>query len=172
MKETAVIAVAGAMGAGKSAAAEALLARLRRSVWLDGDWCWRQGRDWHFDEATKAMALDNIGHLLRNFAANPNFDRIIFSWVLHLPETWAALKEALAGLPVVWKPVVLTCAEPELRRRILARGGTRADVERARSRDAACRALPFPLLDTTRLTAEETARRIWEIAGQEENEWI
>ena len=60
MESTTILAIAGAMGAGKTAAAEQLMAQLKRSVWLDGDWCWQQGRDWHFDEATKAMALDNV----------------------------------------------------------------------------------------------------------------
>ena len=165
MGSTTILAIAGAMGAGKTAAAKELMARLTRTVWLDGDWCWQQGRDWHFDRATKAMALDNICHLLRNFARNPNFDRILFTWVLHLPETWAALEGALSGLGVRWKPVVLTCSEAELRRRILSRGGTETDVGRALSRDAACRALPFPLLDTTALTAEEIARKILDITG-------
>ena len=165
MESTTILAIAGAMGAGKTAAAEELMAQLTRSVWLDGDWCWQQGRDWHFDAATRAMALDNICHLLRNFAGNPSFDRVVFSWVLHLPETWNALEQALSDLSVVWKPVVLTCSEAELRRRILARGGEEADVERSLSRDAACRALPFPLLDTTGLTAEETARKILDITG-------
>ena len=165
MESTTILAIAGAMGAGKTAAAEQLMAQLKRSVWLDGDWCWQQGRDWHFDEATKAMALDNICYLLRNFAGNPNFDRVVLTWVLHLPETWAALEGALSGLGVRWKPVVLTCSEAELRRRILSRGGTETDVGRALSRDAACRALPFPLLDTTALTAEETARKILDITG-------
>ena len=165
MKETEILAIAGAMGAGKTAAAEQLMAQLTRTVWLDGDWCWQQGRDWHFDAATRAMALDNICHLLRNFVRNPNFDRVVFSWVLHLQETWAALEQALSGLTVVWKPVVLTCSEPELRRRILCRGGTEVDVERSLSRDAACRALGLPLLDTTGLTPAETARKILDIAG-------
>ena len=165
MESTAILAIAGAMGAGKSAAAACLMEGLHRSVWLDGDWCWQQGRDWHFDSATRAMALDNICYLLRSFVRNEHFERVVFSWVLHLPETWDALERALSELPVIWKPVVLTCSEGELRRRILARGGTEADVERSLSRDAACRALGFPLLDTTRLSVEETARRILEITG-------
>lgn len=162
---TKVIAIAGAMGTGKSAAARALMAQLKRTVWLDGDWCWQQGRDWHFDEETKAMAMDNICYLLRSFARNPNFDRIVFSWVLHLPETWTALETALSDLNVCWEPVVLTCSAQELQRRILARGGDAAQVRRALERDAACRALPLPHLDTTDLSVEETARRILEITA-------
>ena len=164
MGEKTIIAIAGAMGAGKTAAAACLMEGLRRSVWLDGDWCWQQGRDWHFDAATRAMALDNICHLLKNFAQNEHFDRILFSWVLRLPETWAALEAALAGFPVRWRPVVLTCGAAELRRRILDRGGDEAEVRRALSRDAACRSLPLPQLDTTRLSVEETARRILQMS--------
>ena len=165
MEETTIIAIAGAMGSGKSSAAACLMEDLERAVWLDGDWCWQQGRDWHFDEATKAMALDNIRYLLRNFVRNQNFDRVIFSWVLHLPETWDALERALSDLQVRWRPVVLTCSAGELRRRILSRGGTEMDVQRALERDAACRALPLPLLDNTGLTAKETGRKILEITA-------
>lgn len=162
MGKTTILAIAGAMGVGKSAAAGALMEQLRRTVWLDGDWCWQQGRDWHFDEGTKAMALDNICHLLRNFARNENFDRVVFSWVLHLPETWRALENELADLPVVWRPVVLTCGEAELRRRILCRGGSEEDVRRALDRDAVCRRLPLPQLDTTALSVEQVAGKILE----------
>lgn len=162
---TKVIAIAGAMGTGKSAAARALMAHLKRTVWLDGDWCWQQGRDWHFDEWTKAMALDNICYLLQNFVKNPSFDRIVFSWVLHLPETWAALQSALEGFPTQWNGVVLTCSEEELRRRILCRGGDEAEVERALQRDNACRRLPFPQVDTTKLTIEEVARSILDVTA-------
>ena len=111
------------------------------------------------------MALDNISYLLRNFTKNPNFDRILFSWVLHLPETWAALEERLSGLPVRWKPVVLTCSEAELRRRILCRGGDEAQVQRALDRDAACRRLSLPQLDTTGRRAAEVAQAVLNSIG-------
>lgn len=63
-----------------------LVNEINSSVLLDGDWCFEQGCDWHFDKQTKNMALNNICHVLNNFFKNPNFNNVIFCWPLHKQE--------------------------------------------------------------------------------------
>ena len=58
-----LILVGGTMGVGKSSVCRALHQRLTPSVWLDGDWCWNLN-PFEVTEETKAMAMDNIAHLL------------------------------------------------------------------------------------------------------------
>lgn len=55
--------IGGPMGVGKTAVGQRLKARLQRSIFLDGDWCWN-ANPFTVTEETKAMVMDNIIHLL------------------------------------------------------------------------------------------------------------
>ena len=82
MKNKNLIFIGGTMGVGKTTLSTELLKKLDKSVMLDGDWCWFQG-NWNFCEENRKMVIDNIAYLLNNFLKNPNFENIIFCWVMH-----------------------------------------------------------------------------------------
>lgn len=91
-----LVVIRGPMGAGKTAVSAQLAQLLPRSVRLDGDWCW----DMHpftVTEETKAMVLDNITHLLRNFLRCSEIDFVIFAWVLNDASALGAIQSGLAG---------------------------------------------------------------------------
>lgn len=89
-----LIVLRGPMGAGKSAVSSELARMLPRSVRLDGDWCWEM-HPFAVTEETKAMVLDNITHLLRNFLRCSEIDFVIFAWVLNDPSALAAIRDGL-----------------------------------------------------------------------------
>ena len=72
-----LILVGGTMGVGKSSVCRALHQRLTPSVWLDGDWCWNLN-PFEVTEETKAMAMDNIAHLLGSFLRCSQTEYVIF----------------------------------------------------------------------------------------------
>ena len=78
-----IIFISGTIGSGKSTIANRLVNIIPNSVMLDGDWCFQQGKDWHFDKATKQMAIQNIIFTLNNLLNNNNFETVIFCWTLH-----------------------------------------------------------------------------------------
>ena len=74
--------IGGTMGVGKTTTSQILKKKLSNAVFLDGDWCW-DADPFQVTDETKAMALDNICHLLNNFIHCSAYENIIFCWVMH-----------------------------------------------------------------------------------------
>lgn len=91
-----VIFISGTMGSGKTTVSCLCNEQLTRSVWLDGDWCWMM-HPFQVNDQTKAMVLNNITYLLNQFLAQPDFDYILFSWVMDDPETVRSILNRLLG---------------------------------------------------------------------------
>lgn len=70
------------MGVGKSTVSEIVACKLKPSVFLDGDWCWKMN-PWVFSEENKKMVINNITYLLDAYLDNSSFHYIVFCWVLH-----------------------------------------------------------------------------------------
>ena len=81
--------IGGPMGVGKTAACRQLQQLLDRSVFLDRDWCW-DAHPFQVTEETREMVLENISFLLNSFLRCSAYDHVIFCWVLHRREIWAA----------------------------------------------------------------------------------
>ena len=124
-----LILISGPMGVGKTTAARELLNNIPRSVWLDGDWCWEQGNHWDFSDENKKMVMDNITYLLGNFLANPNFETVIFSWVMHLPEIHEELLARLEDYDFDLFNISLVCSK----RALLERTADRDELDAARA---------------------------------------
>ena len=90
-----LIFINGTMGSGKTATARELR-KLLDADWLDGDWCWIP-QALCLTEEKKALALENIGLLLRYELRRGEKDALIFSWVMHRQEIIDELLEKLAG---------------------------------------------------------------------------
>ena len=91
-----VIFISGTMGSGKTTVSRLCSELLTRSVWLDGDWCWMM-HPFQVSDQTKAMVQNNITYLLNQFLAQPDFDYILFSWVMDDPETVRSILNRLLG---------------------------------------------------------------------------
>lgn len=155
--------IGGPMGVGKTAVGQRLKGKLSNSVFLDGDWCW-DAHPFQVTEETKAMVLDNICHLLKNFIDCPAYDRIIFCWVMHQQ---SILDHILAALPlenVYVRAVSLICEEGELRRRLegdIGRGLRAEDVvPRSLARLPLYEDMDTVKLDTTHRTVDEIVREL------------
>lgn len=160
-----LIFIGGTMGVGKTAASKALLKLAPKAVMLDGDWCW-YADPFTVNESTKAMVQDNIVFLLQNFLNCPEYETVIFCWVMHQQEIADGLVSRLLG-DFSFYHVSLFCSEEELRRRIFsdAEKGLRQfdDFSRSRKRLPLYQALSSQKLDVSSLTVEETALKIAEI---------
>ena len=75
------ILISGTMGVGKTSVCRELMKLLPQSVFLDGDWCW-YSHPFTVTDATKQMVLENIGFMLQNFLRCPDYQNIIFCWVM------------------------------------------------------------------------------------------
>ena len=142
-----LILISGPMGVGKTTAARELLNNIPRSVWLDGDWCWEQGNHWDFAPENKEMVMDNITYVLGNFLSNPNFETVIFSWVMHLPEIHEELLTRLEDYDFDVFDISLVCSQAELQKRLCGRRDD--EVQRAISYIPLYHQLDSIKLDTT-----------------------
>lgn len=158
-----LIVVRGTMGAGKSAACRELLHLLQPGVWLDGDWCWMM-EPFVPNGENRAMVMENICILLRNFMRNTQLEYVIFCWVLHQDEILDDLLARLAGEDFCLTVVTLDITEASLRQRLegeIRRGTRAADVvERSVARLPLYHRLRGRHLDVSRITAKEAAETI------------
>ena len=158
-----LILVGGAMGVGKTAVCRRLHQMLAPSVWLDGDWCWNLN-PFEVTEETKAMVMDNITHLLRNFLKCSQTEYVIFSWVMHRQEIIDELLSRLTGTAFTLYSYSLVCSEEALVERLqkdIHRGLRHPDVlERSRKRLPLYQSLDTRKLDVRKRTPEDAAAQI------------
>lgn len=112
-----LIIVNGTMGVGKSTVCQLLLDKLKPGVYLDGDWCWNMNPFIVSDE-NKAMVLDNIVHLLKNYLSNSGYKYVIFCWVIHQEVIFSQILEPLKALDFELYKISLVCSEAALRKRL------------------------------------------------------
>lgn len=158
-----LILIGGTMGVGKTATSQVLKKSLKKSVFLDGDWCW----DMHpfvVNENTKAMVMDNIVYMLNNFMRNDDIEYIIFCWVMHQQDIIDEIiaKVDLSGCQVY--PISLVCSQEALISHLekdIQLGIRSQDViERSLERLKEYRYLKTYQIDTSTLTIEETVESI------------
>ena len=163
--EKKMIFIAGTMGVGKTTTAQELKKILPNSVLLDGDWCWDMS-PFVVNDQTKTMVLDNIAYLLNNFLLCSQFDHVIFCWVLHQREIIDMILKKISKNDFKFYLFALTCEPKTLIQRLNADiqlGKRERDViDRSLPRLPLYRAINACLLDTTELSAVQTAKEIAE----------
>ncbi len=162
-----VIIINGPMGVGKTSAARAIAEKYPGTALIDGDWC----MDLHpfvGNRETKAMAVDNILHMLRNYQKCTECSMAVVAWLMD--ETWVreAIAEGMAAMraEAVW--VTLTCSRESL----IRRWENDRDHEWRTEKwlNASLRSLPGFMemengIDTTGLSVEQAADRIMAQGG-------
>lgn len=148
------------MGVGKTTVSRQLQKLLPDNVFLDGDNCW-DSTPFICNEYTKTMVIDNISHLLNSFLACPDFNNVIFCWVLHKKEIADEILSRLT-LPYTFYHFTLTADEKVLTDRLKADVNQRDEgiILRAKDRQNSAKKLKTIQIDTTNLSPREVAETI------------
>ncbi len=158
-----LIVVNGTMGVGKTETCRALLHIMQPGVWLDGDWCWNM-RPFTVTDETKAMVMDNIVYLLRNFLRYSEYENVIFCWVMHDKEMIDDIVRRLDGMEFLLHPFTLTATKQAIKRRIekdVRKGVRTPDVlERSLARLPLYKAMDTVKIDVSGITPQQAAQRI------------
>lgn len=113
------ILINGTMGAGKTTVCKELMRLLPHSAFLDGDWCWYSD-PFTVNDRTKEMVLQNIGFVLSNFLRCPDYQNILFCWVMDrqeiLDEVIRRIRPALDDAQAQLFCVTLSVTSQALRR--------------------------------------------------------
>jgi len=153
------------MGTGKTTICKILYKKLNNSVWLDGDWCWMMN-PFKVTEENKRMAEDNITYLLNNFLENPDFEYVIFSWVMHNENIFDVLLEKLQKNEFQRYKISLVCSPEELKKRMLKDGREEKDIEMSLGRLKSYERMNTIKVDTTNTAVEKTVNEIVNIVDR------
>ena len=159
--------VAGTMGVGKTTVCQALKQTLPNSVFLDGDWCWDM-HPFQVTSETREMVLQNIGFVLSNFLRCPDYQNILFCWVMDrqdiLDEVIRRIRPALDDAQAQLFCVTLSVTSQALRQRLqrdIDAGLRQPDiVERSLARLPLYRELSTRKVDVSDLSTEQAARAV------------
>lgn len=111
-----VILINGPMGVGKTATGKCFADRHPGTAFIDGDWC----MDLHpfvGNDETKAMAVDNLLHMIGNYQKCSACKRVVLAWLMD--DEWVIRKimDGLAALQAEVRSVTLVCGRETLARR-------------------------------------------------------
>ena len=84
---------------------------------------------------------------------------VLFPYGFHGPrqQIWQIVKNNLQDVPHTFAPVTLTCEEEEHIARMIRDGRDQARIQRALDTRHIYNALPYPKIDMTNLSVEQTA---------------
>ena len=111
-----VIVINGPIGVGKTTVGKLFADRNPGTAFIDGDWC----MDIHpfvGNHETKAMALDNILHMIGNYRKCSECRMVVLAWLMDDPWVTQSLAEGLSALQAEVTDVVLVCDRESLVRR-------------------------------------------------------
>ena len=154
-----LICIGGPMGVGKTTVCRQMQARLDHCVFLDGDWCW-DAHPFINTPETRAMAVDNIRHLLNGFLGCTAYETVLFCWVFHQADILPAILSGLEGAYRLYT-LSLVCPATTLAKRLrgdVGKGLRQPDViERSLNRLPLYQDLGWPMLDTGGRTPGQAA---------------
>ena len=103
-----VIVINGPMGVGKTTTGKAIADQNPGTAFIDGDWC----MDIHpfvGTRETKAMAVDNILHMIRNYQNCSECKMVVLVWLMDDQQVIRSVMDGLSALQAEVKSVTLTC---------------------------------------------------------------
>lgn len=157
-----VIVINGPMGVGKTVVGKHIADHHAGTAFIDGDWC----LDIHpfvGNRETKAMAIDNILHMIGNYGRCSACKLIVLVWLMDDAWVRRGIVEGIAALGLTATCVTLTCDRTNL----LKRWQDDADCEWRTDAwlEASLKSLPYfaslaNAIDTSGLSVEQVAERI------------
>lgn len=111
-----VIIINGPMGIGKTATGKRIAEKNPGTAFIDGDWC----MDLHpfvGNRETKAMAVDNILHMIGNYQRCTECKMVVLVWLMDDQWVRQSIMDGLAALHAEVKTVTLVCDPESLIRR-------------------------------------------------------
>ena len=154
-----VIILNGPMGVGKTTVGKYIADRIPETAFIDGDWC----MDIHpfvGNQETKAMAVDNILHMIGNYLNCSVCGTIVLVWLMD--DSWVIqrMMDGIAALKAEVKYVTLVCDKETLLRRW--ESDCISDWRTDRWLDASLKSLPKfenmnDVLDTSGFSVEQIA---------------
>ena len=156
------IVINGPMGVGKTATGRAIANRIPGTALIDGDWC----MDIHpfvGNRETKAMAVDNILHIIGNYGRCSVCDMVVLAWLMDDPWVRQGISDGLSALQMEERGVTLVCDRESLVRRW--KQDRSCEWRTDRWLQASLASLPGfasrpDALDTSHLTIAQAAERI------------
>ena len=113
MRTKRVLFLNGPMGVGKTTVGRLIQRSLPQCAFIDGDWC-LDLEPFVGNSETRAMAVDNILHLLAGYKGCSQCRGMVVAWLMDRPEVCRSLEKGAVrlGLETVW--VTLLCTEGAL----------------------------------------------------------
>ena len=157
-----VIVINGPMGVGKTTVGKIIAEKNPGTAFIDGDWC----MDIHpfvGNRETKAMAVDNILHMIRNYLKCSECKMAVLVWLMDDPWVLREILDRLAGLQTDVTSVTLACDRESLVRRW--KTDSECEWRTDHWLETSLKSLPYfmsqkHVIDTSRMSAEEVADRI------------
>ncbi len=111
-----VIVINGPMGVGKTVTGKRIADKYPGTAFIDGDWC----MDIHpfiGNHETKAMAVDNILHMISNYQKCSECKMVVLVWLMDDEWVLRSVLDGLSALQAEVKSVTLICDRETLIRR-------------------------------------------------------
>ena len=111
-----VIILNGPMGVGKTTVGKYIADHHPGTAFIDGDWC----LDIHpfvGNQETKAMAVDNILHMIDNYQKCSVCSMVVLVWLMDEPWVIQKITQGLSAMQAEVKNVTLVCSQENLIRR-------------------------------------------------------
>ena len=157
-----VIVINGPMGVGKTTVGRLIADKHPGTAFIDGDWC----MDIHpfvGNRETKAMAVDNILHMIGNYLKCSACGMVVLVWLMDDPRVLREITDGIAALGAEARNVTLVCGREQL----ISRWKQDRDCEWRTDEwlEVSLRSLPYfasleNAVDTGDLTPEQVAEMI------------
>ena len=108
-----VVIINGPMGVGKTATGKHIAEKHPGTAFIDGDWC----MDIHpfvGNRETKAMAVDNILHMIRNYQKCSECKMVVLVWLMDDPWVYQSIADELSAMQAEIRSVTLVCDRESL----------------------------------------------------------